>query len=128
MSWQFVRDSAEQFLLTLWHVLPWLALMGVVFSVLSLVTPCNKGKHWWQKDGLVTDFAYWIFVPVFTRYLRIWLTVMGTMLLFHITDGQAITVSYHGDWLDWGVALAAQDGPGSVRGLLGSHRGPGTDF
>ena len=42
--------------------------------------------------------------------------------------GQAVTVSYHGDWLDWGVALAPQDGPGSVQGLLGTHSGQGTEF
>jgi len=42
--------------------------------------------------------------------------------------GQAIIVSYHGDWLDWGVALAPQDGPGSVQGLLGTHSGQGTEF
>jgi len=43
--------------------------------------------------------------------------------------GQAIVVSYHGnDWLDWGVALGPHDGAGSVRGLLGSHSGQGTDF
>jgi len=77
MSREFVRESALQFLLTLWHVLPWMAAMGAVFSVLSLFMPCNPGRHWWRKKGLVTDFAYWIFVPVFTRYLRIWLTVMG---------------------------------------------------
>ncbi|GEP58434.1 beta strand repeat-containing protein [Reyranella soli] len=43
--------------------------------------------------------------------------------------GQAVIVSYHGnDWLDWGVALGPHDGAGSVRGLLGSHSGQGTDF
>ena len=42
--------------------------------------------------------------------------------------GQAVTVSYHGDWLDWGVALGPQDGPGSVQGLLGTHSGQGTEF
>lgn len=42
--------------------------------------------------------------------------------------GQSITVSYHGDWLDWGIALAPHDGAGSVQGLLGSHSGQGTEF
>ena len=35
MSWDFARESAWQFALTLWHVLPWLAGMGVVFTDLS---------------------------------------------------------------------------------------------
>ena len=61
MNLAFVRDSAVQFLLTLWHVLPWMAAMGAVFSVLSLFMPCNPGRPWWRKKGLVTDFAYWDF-------------------------------------------------------------------
>ena len=52
-----------------------------------LFSPCNPGRPWWHKQGLGTDLAYWIFVPVFSRYLRIWVTVMGTMLIFRITDG-----------------------------------------
>jgi T5SS/PEP-CTERM-associated repeat protein len=44
------------------------------------------------------------------------------------SSGQSVIVSYHGDYIDWGVALAPHDGPGSVQGLLGSHSGPGTDF
>lgn len=42
--------------------------------------------------------------------------------------GETIVVSYQGDYLDWGVSLGPDDGPGSVQGLLGSHSGQGTDF
>ena len=126
MTWSFARESAWQFALTLWHVLPWLAVMGAVFSVLSLFTPCNPGAPWWRKKNLVTDFAYWIFVPVFTRYLRIWLTVMGTLLFFHITDGQAIADFYdhgHGPlstlplWVQGALYLVVGDFI-----MYGSHR------
>jgi sterol desaturase/sphingolipid hydroxylase (fatty acid hydroxylase superfamily) len=118
MNSSFFRDSAWQFALTLWHVLPWMAAMGAVFTLLSLFMPCNPGTRWWRKKGLVTDFAYWIFVPVMTRYLRIWLTVVGTMLLFHIRDGQAIADFYnhgHGPlgrlplWLQGTIYLVAGD-------------------
>lgn len=101
MSLQLARDAAWQFVITLWHVLPWLAAMGAVFTLLSLLAPCNPGKPWWRKDGLLTDLAYWIFVPVLSRYLRIWLTVVGTILIFRIDQGQAIADFYangHG-WL-----------------------------
>src|ERR1700753_2054882 len=94
MTWTFVSEASWQFVLTLWHVLPWLAGMGLVFSVLTLITPCNKGKPWWKKRGLTTDLTYWIFAPVFSRYMRIWVTVLGTMLFFGITDGQAIADFY----------------------------------
>jgi sterol desaturase/sphingolipid hydroxylase (fatty acid hydroxylase superfamily) len=97
MNWQLARDASWQFVLTLWHVLPWLAAMGLVFSILSAFMPCNPGKPWWKKEGLATDLGYWIFVPVFTRYLRIWVTVVGTMLVFHISDGRQIADFYdHG--------------------------------
>jgi sterol desaturase/sphingolipid hydroxylase (fatty acid hydroxylase superfamily) len=86
-----------QILLTLWHVLPWLAGMGLVFAVLSRLSPCNTGKPWWEKRGLVTDLCYWIFVPIFTRYLRIGVTVLLTIWLFHINDGLKIAEFYeHG--------------------------------
>jgi sterol desaturase/sphingolipid hydroxylase (fatty acid hydroxylase superfamily) len=90
-------EVLEQIALTLWHVLPWLAGMGLAFAVLSRLSPCNAGKPWWEKRGLVTDLCYWIFVPVFTRYLRIGVTVLATIWLFHISDGVKISEFYeHG--------------------------------
>ena len=97
MSLKFLGEASWQFLITLWYVAPWLAGAGVVFAVLSRISPCNAGRPWWHKRGLGTDLAYWVFVPVFSRYLRIWVTVVGTMLLFGITDGNAIVRFYdHG--------------------------------
>jgi sterol desaturase/sphingolipid hydroxylase (fatty acid hydroxylase superfamily) len=90
-------EALDQVLLTLWHVLPWLAGLGLGFAVLSRLSPCNQGKPWWEKRGLATDICYWLFVPIFTRYLRIWVTVAGTVVLFHISDGQKIADFYmHG--------------------------------
>jgi sterol desaturase/sphingolipid hydroxylase (fatty acid hydroxylase superfamily) len=90
-------EALDQMLLTLWHIAPWLAGMGLVFALLSRLMPCNQGKPWWEKHGLVTDLSYWIFAPIFTRYLRIWLTVCLTMWIFHINDGQKIGDFYlHG--------------------------------
>jgi len=87
-------DVLVQILLTLWHVLPWLAGLSLGFAILSRWSPCNAGQNWWEKRGLVTDLCYWIFSPVFTRYLRIWVTVCGTVVLFHITDGDKIADFY----------------------------------
>jgi hypothetical protein len=85
-------EVLEQVLLTMWHTLPWLAGLGLVFAGLSALSPCNQGKPWWEKRGLVTDLGYWIFVPIFTRYLRIWVTVLLTIWLFRIQDGVQIRV------------------------------------
>ena len=92
-----ILQASEQIGITLWRVLPWLAGLGVVFAILSRWSPCNNGKPWWEKHGLVGDLGYWVFVPIFTRYLRIWLTVLLTIWLFHIRDGQEIADFYqHG--------------------------------
>ena len=40
---------------TLLRFAPYLIGMGVVFAALSAVSPCNAGKPWWNKRGLVTD-------------------------------------------------------------------------
>ena len=89
--------ALDQLLVTLWHTLPWLAGLGLVFAVLSRLSPCNAGKPWWRKRGLATDLSYWIFVPIFLRYLRIWVTVWLTIMIFHINDGQKIADFYlHG--------------------------------
>ncbi|MBV9549144.1 MAG: sterol desaturase family protein [Alphaproteobacteria bacterium] len=118
MNLQLIRDAGWQFVITLWHVFPWLAGMGLVFSLLSFLAPCNAGRPWWRKSGLVTDLAYWVFVPVFSRYLRIWLTVVGTILIFHVSDGQAIADFYrHGHgaigtlplWLQGAIYLVVTD-------------------
>ena len=90
-------DVLQQILVTWWHTLPWLAGMGVAFSILSRWSPCNEGKPWWEKRGLATDAWYWILSPLVTRYLRIWLTVFLTVWFFHISDGIKIAQFYdHG--------------------------------
>ena len=61
-------DVLKQILVTWWHILPWLAGMGVAFSILSRWSPCNEGKPWWEKRGLLTDFGYWFLSPLVTRY------------------------------------------------------------
>ena len=118
MNWKLAGEATWQFVLTLWHVAPWLAAMGVVFSLLTLISPCNQGKPWWHKRGLGTDLAYWIFAPVFSRYLRVWVTVVGTMWLFGLTTGQQIADFYeHGHgaigrwplWAQGALYLVATD-------------------
>lgn len=83
-----------QIFLTLWHVLPWLVGLSLVFALLSRWSPCNEGRPWWEKRGLFTDVCYWIFAPVFSRYIRIWATVALTIVLFGISDGQQIAEFY----------------------------------
>lgn len=115
---QLAFEAAQQIWLTVWHVLPWLAGLAVAFTLLSWLSPCNAGKPWWEKRGLLTDLGYWIAVPIFTRYLRIWLTVFLTIWIFGISDGQQIADFYlngHGPlaalplWVQGLIYLVASD-------------------
>src|SRR5512140_3105032 len=82
---------------TLLRFAPYLIGMGVVFALLSWVSPCNAGKPWWDKRGLVTDLCYWFIVPVFTRYGRIGFTVLASVYLFGIDTAQGLVAYYdHG--------------------------------
>jgi sterol desaturase/sphingolipid hydroxylase (fatty acid hydroxylase superfamily) len=82
---------------TLLRFAPYLIGMGVVFALLSWVSPCNAGKPWWDKRGLVTDLCYWFVVPVFSRYGRIGFTVLATVYLFGINTEKGILAYYdHG--------------------------------
>jgi sterol desaturase/sphingolipid hydroxylase (fatty acid hydroxylase superfamily) len=80
---------AEGIAHTLLRVAPYLAGMGVLFAALSWWSPCNAGKPWWNKRGLVTDICYWMVVPVLQRYGRIGLAVAIAIFLLGIntTDG-----------------------------------------
>lgn len=91
---QLAFEIFQQMLFTFQNVIPYMALMGAGFALLSWWSPCNKGRPWWRKRGLLTDLSYWIFVPIFTRYLRIWVTVLLTIWLFGISGGNEIAAFY----------------------------------
>ncbi len=82
--------------------------------------PAIRGGTGGQKRGLFTDFAYWIFAPVVSRYMRIWVTVLFTIWLFGISDGNAIAGFYlHGHGRIAQLPLWLQDGD-----LSGGQRFP----
>ena len=88
------------------------------FTVLTFFWACNPGRPWWRKRDLVTDLCYWFIVPLFARYLRIGLLVLGAALLFGITTAQGLVEFYddgHGPlaglplWLQAAIFLIASD-------------------
>jgi len=90
-------DLMNGFTHTLLRLMPYVAGMGVVFAALSWFTPCNEGKPWWEKRGLVTDLCYWFIVPVFTRYGRIGFTILPTVYLLGISTPQGLIAFFeHG--------------------------------
>jgi sterol desaturase/sphingolipid hydroxylase (fatty acid hydroxylase superfamily) len=80
----------DTFGVTIVHLAPYVIGCAVLFSVLTLRYACNPGESWWRSRDLVTDLCYWFIVPVFTRFLRIGLLVLGAILLFDIHGEKAI--------------------------------------
>ena len=97
---------------TIFKLVPVTIALGTVFAVLSYFWACNPGRPWWRKRELITDICYWIIIPLFARFLRIGLLVMGAALLFGITSAEGLIEFY-----DNGHGPLAQL-PLAVQGML----------
>jgi sterol desaturase/sphingolipid hydroxylase (fatty acid hydroxylase superfamily) len=96
--------------LTVFKLLPVTLALGVGFAVLSAFWACNPGRPWWRKRELLTDVCYWIIIPLFARYLRIGLLVMGAAFLFGITSANGLVEFYdngHGPLAQLPLAVQA---------------------
>jgi sterol desaturase/sphingolipid hydroxylase (fatty acid hydroxylase superfamily) len=94
---------------TVLKLVPVTIALGVVFAVLSFFWACNPGRPWWRKRQLATDICYWIMIPLFARYLRIGLLVLGAALLFGITSAEGLVAFYEdGHWPLAQLPLALQ--------------------
>jgi hypothetical protein len=82
---------------TVMKILPVSIAIGAVFTLLSLFWACNPDRPWWRKRELVTDLCYWFIVPLFARYLRIGLLVLGAAALFGITTAEGLVEFYDDD-------------------------------
>ena len=67
---------------TLIKIVPVSIALGAAFTLLSFFFACNPGTPWWRKRDLVTDLCYWFLIPLFARYLRIGLLVLGAAVDF----------------------------------------------
>ena len=103
---------------TVVKMLPVSVALGAVFTLLSVVWACNPGRGWWRKRELVTDLCYWFLIPLFARYLRIGLLVMGAAVVFGITTAEGLVEFYddgHGPlarlplWLQAAIFLLGSD-------------------
>ncbi len=97
MALQALTGLLGSVVYTLGFTFPYLAGAAVVFAVLSRISPCNAGRGWWRKRGLLTDLGYWLLIPILARYARIGFTVLFTVALLGLTSGEAIAGFYaHG--------------------------------
>jgi sterol desaturase/sphingolipid hydroxylase (fatty acid hydroxylase superfamily) len=101
MLWEFISALITGFGQTIIATLPYLVVIGLLSAVLSTRFACNQDRPWWRSRDLATDLAYWFVVPVFTRFLRIGLLVLGAVVIFDIHGAQPIIDFFeygHGPW------------------------------
>jgi sterol desaturase/sphingolipid hydroxylase (fatty acid hydroxylase superfamily) len=101
MVWEFISALITGFGETILHTAPYLVAIGLLSAALSRRFACNRDVPWWRSPDLVTDLAYWFVVPVFTRFLRIGLLVLGAVVIFDVHGAQGIIDFYengHGPW------------------------------
>src|SRR4029079_12713623 len=79
---------------TMAKVVPITIALAVVFAVLSYFWACNPGQPWWRKRELVTDLCYWFAIPLFARYLRIGLLIIGAAAVFAIPTPEGRVAFY----------------------------------
>src|SRR5262249_3453562 len=101
MLWDFITALITGFGITIIPTAPYLIVIGVLSALLSRRFACNPDLPWWRSSDLATDLAYWFVVPVFTRFLRIGLLVLGAVVIFDVHGAQGIIDFYengHGPW------------------------------
>jgi sterol desaturase/sphingolipid hydroxylase (fatty acid hydroxylase superfamily) len=103
---------------TLAKIVPVSIALGATFTLLTFFWACNPGQPWWRKRELVTDLCYWFVIPLFARYLRIGLLVMGAAMIFGIHTAEGLVEFYddgHGPlaqlplWLQAAIFLVGSD-------------------
>jgi sterol desaturase/sphingolipid hydroxylase (fatty acid hydroxylase superfamily) len=118
MLWEMILSIVWAFGETIIKLLPYVIVAGVLFTVLNARFACNPGERWWRSRDLVTDLSYWFVIPVFTRFLRIGLLVLGAALIFDIHGEKDIIDFFengHGPlarlpfWLQTAVYLLVSD-------------------
>jgi sterol desaturase/sphingolipid hydroxylase (fatty acid hydroxylase superfamily) len=76
MDW--LTEIGESWLGTL----SWVLWLGVPFSLLALLMPCNRDRWWWNDwRATGTDLLYWFLSPLMARVVRTLVVTEGITLL-----------------------------------------------
>ena len=88
----------------------WWGGLCVAFLVLTRWMPCNPGRDWWKDPrGAVTDFVYWLVMPILGQLGRIVLLVVGVMLLYGKNANPDFTAREWPLWAQCAIILLLQD-------------------
>lgn len=80
---------------TVVHIVPVTIAFGVAFAVLTNWSASNPGQRWWRKRQIATDVVYWFLVPLFSRFLRIGLMIVGAAYFYGIHGTDALLDFYN---------------------------------
>jgi sterol desaturase/sphingolipid hydroxylase (fatty acid hydroxylase superfamily) len=90
--------------------LAWMAGLALAFGILVRLMPCNPGMYWWRDlRAVVTDFVYWLVVPVFLRIARTVLLLLGVAILFGGREPDLLPVRALPLWQQCLAVLVVQD-------------------
>src|SRR5436305_1541914 len=104
MDW--MKEIGEPWLQTL----GWVVGLAAAFAVLTRLMPCNPGMHWWRKlRAAGTDLIYWFIVPLFLRFARLVMLVVGLAVLFGGAEPEFLLVKHLPLWLQGVAILLIQD-------------------
>ena len=81
-----------------------------MFSVLAHFWACNPGKPWWRKRELLTDLCYWFIIPLFARYVRIGLLVIGAGVIGLELGSVYARLGSKVAWIPWSMRRAVEPG------------------
>jgi sterol desaturase/sphingolipid hydroxylase (fatty acid hydroxylase superfamily) len=63
--------------------LAWMAGLTLTFGVLAHLMPCNPGMYWWKDArAAVTDFLYWLVMPILLRNCYTVMLVIGVVVFY----------------------------------------------
>jgi WD40 repeat protein/sterol desaturase/sphingolipid hydroxylase (fatty acid hydroxylase superfamily) len=90
--------------------LAWVAGFTVAFGVLVRLMPCNPGMYWWKAPrAALADLMYWFVVPLFMRFARLAMLILGVALLFGGREPDLLPVKHLPLWQQCLAILLIQD-------------------
>lgn len=91
-------------------MVPWVVGFGVVFALLARWMPCNPGKFWGNdRSAAATDLIYWFLIPLFVRWSKTGMLVLGVTYLFGGELPNSRTIGALPIWLQCVLVLVIQD-------------------
>ena len=90
--------------------LAWMAGLALLFLVLTRFAPCNPGRNWWtDRRAALTDFVYWLVLPVVMQLGRVAFLVVGALLLYGRDASPEFTARQLPLWAQCLAILLIQD-------------------